>query len=48
MADLSGAGLVIWAISGVYMLWRMRQLWVWGGLALGGGVATFLGLVLRM
>jgi hypothetical protein len=26
----------------------MRQLWVWGGLALGGGVATFLGLVLRM
>ncbi len=41
IVDLVQIMMMIWILSGLYMWWSLRQLRVWGLLALGAGVASF-------
>jgi hypothetical protein len=45
MVDLACLGILIWVASGVIMWWRLPKLKVWGAIAMGGGVLTFLLLI---
>jgi hypothetical protein len=40
--DLTCVVIVIWIASGIIMWWRLERLRLWGALALGGGVLSFL------
>lgn len=45
IVDCVAVGIVVWALSGIYMWWKTRPARFWGGLALAGGVVCFVGLV---
>lgn len=46
--DVACAGILIWVASGLLMWWRVARLRIWGGLALVGGVVSFLLLIWRL
>ena len=48
MNDLVGAAIIIWIISGLCMWYKTPGTRLWGGIALGGGVISFLILVLLL
>ncbi len=42
MLDLLFISVIIWVLSGIYMWWKIRKTRLWGCVALGGGVVSFL------
>jgi len=42
MLDLVFISIIIWVLSGIYMWWKIRKTRLWGSVALGGGVVSFL------
>ena len=42
VVDLVGLGFVLWAVSGLYMWWQLKQVRKWGAVALGCGVVSFM------
>ena len=45
VVDLACLGILTWVASGVIMWWRLPRLKVWGAVAMGGGLLTFLLLI---
>jgi hypothetical protein len=45
LVDLACFGIIIWIVSGLIMWWRLPRLRVWGTIAVGGGVLSFLLLI---
>ncbi len=45
LVDIACIGILIWVASGLIMWWRLRRLRVWGAMAVGGGLLSFLFLV---
>jgi len=45
--DLTCLTILLWIVSGIIMWWRMAKVRIWGAIALGGGIASFLLLVWR-
>jgi hypothetical protein len=43
--DLTCVALLLWVASGLIMWWRLTRLRVWGAVALGAGILSFLLLV---
>jgi hypothetical protein len=48
LVDLACLGIIIWTASGLIMWWRLPRLRAWGGIAVGGGVLSFLLLIWRL
>ena len=46
--DLTCFTILLWVVSGLIMWWRLAQVRVWGALALGGGILSFLFLMWRL
>lgn len=42
IVDLVSIGFVLWVTSGIIMWWQLKQARLWGGLALGGGILSFV------
>ncbi len=45
VVDLACIGMLLWIATGVYMWWNLPHLRVWGALALAGGLALFVALL---
>ena len=43
--DLACLGILLWIASGLIMWWRLAPVRVWGAVALGGGLLSFLLLI---
>ncbi len=48
LVDVACVGILIWVGSGLLMWWRLARLRLWGAIAVGGGVLSFLLLVWRL
>ena len=48
LVDVACAGILVWIASGLLMWWRLARLRVWGAIAVGGGILSFLLLVWRL
>ncbi len=48
VVDLACIGILIWVATGMVMWWRLPRLKIWGAIAIGGGVLTFLLLILTL
>ncbi len=48
MVDLSCTAILLWITSGLIMWWRLARVRLWGAIALGGGILSFLLLVWRL
>ncbi len=48
LVDAACLGILIWVGSGLIMWWRLPRLRVWGALAIGGGILSFVLLVWRL
>lgn len=46
--DLTCLTMLLWVASGLIMWWRLSKVRLWGALALGGGIASFLLLMWRL
>ncbi len=46
VVDIVCVGFLIWIASGIYMWWELRHTRLWGALALGGGIVSFLTFLL--
>jgi hypothetical protein len=46
--DMACVGILVWICSGLIMWWRLPRLRVWGAVALGGGLVSFLLLMWRL
>lgn len=40
--DIVFISIIIWVVTGIYLWWKIRQTRLWGSIALGGGVISFL------
>lgn len=40
--DIVFIAIIIWVVSGIYIWWKIRETRLWGSIALGGGVISFL------
>jgi hypothetical protein len=45
LVDFACVGIIVWVASGLIMWWRLTRLRLWGAVAVGGGVLSFLLLV---
>jgi len=43
--DLACVGILLWIASGLFMWWRLSRTRVWGAVAVGAGILSFLVLV---
>jgi len=48
LVDLSCVAILLWITSGLIMWWRLARVRLWGAIALGVGILSFLGLVWRL
>lgn len=48
IVDLTCVAIVLWILSGLIMWWRLPRLRLWGSLALGGGVLSFVVFVWQL
>jgi hypothetical protein len=48
LVDVACAAIFIWIVSGLVMWWRVARLRLWGVVALGGGMVSFLLLIWRL
>jgi len=48
VVDVVCAGMIVWIASGLYMWWALRGHRKWGGLAILGGVASFVVFTMRL
>ena len=48
LVDVACLGILLWIVSGLLMWWRLARLRVWGAIAVGGGIVSFLLLVWRV
>lgn len=48
LVDVACLGILVWIASGLLMWWRLARLRVWGAIAVGGGILSFLLLVWRL
>ena len=46
--DLVCVAFLVWIVSGIYMLWQIRRLRIWGSVAMVGGVLTFCWFILTL
>jgi uncharacterized iron-regulated membrane protein len=42
LMDIVFVATIIWVVTGIYLWWKIRQTRLWGAIALGGGVISFL------
>jgi hypothetical protein len=45
LVDLACVAILVWVASGLIMWWRLPRLRVWGAVAVGGGIVSFLVLI---
>jgi len=48
IVDVACIGILLWIASGLIMWWRLPRTRLWGALAVGGGIVSFLLLVWRL
>jgi hypothetical protein len=48
LVDIACIGIIVWVASGLVMWWRLPRLRSWGAIAVGGGMLSFLLLVLTI
>jgi hypothetical protein len=48
LVDVACVAILIWIGSGLIMWWRLARLRLWGAIALGGGMLSFLLLIWRL
>jgi hypothetical protein len=48
LVDGACVGILLWIASGLIMWWRLARLRVWGAVAVGGGLLSFVYLVWRL
>ncbi len=48
LVDIACVGIIIWVVSGLIMWWRLPRLRVWGAIAAGGGLVSFLLLMWKL
>ena len=48
LVDVACIGIIIWLVSGLVMWWRLPRLRTWGGIAVGGGILSFLLLIWKI
>ncbi len=48
IVDITCLTILLWIVSGIIMWWRLAKVRIWGAIALGGGIASFLLLVWRL
>lgn len=48
MVDITCLTIILWIASGLIMWWRLARVRMWGALALGAGILSFLLLVWRL
>ncbi len=48
LVDVACVGIVVWVTSGLIMWWRLPRLKAWGAVAVGGGLLSFLLLILKL
>ncbi|HCC59190.1 MAG TPA: hypothetical protein DEQ47_18405 [Solibacterales bacterium] len=48
MIDLLIVSSLLWIATGIYLWWKLKRFRLWGGVALAGGVVSFLLLVLGL
>jgi len=40
--DVVFISIIIWVVTGIYLWWKIRKTRLWGAIAIGGGVVSFL------
>lgn len=48
LVDVACVGILVWIGSGLLMWWRLARLRIWGALAVGAGIFSFLLLIWRL
>ncbi len=48
IVDLACIGILLWIASGIFIWWRLARTRLWGALAVGGGILSFLLLVWKL
>jgi hypothetical protein len=48
IVDVVCIGILIWVVSGLLLWWRLAQTRIWGAVAVGAGVLSFLLLIWRL
>ena len=48
VVDIVCVAFLLWIASGIYMWWKFPRTRIWGAIALGGGVASFLVFLLAL
>jgi len=48
VVDVVGFATVVWVVSGIYMWWNLKRSRLWGSVAIGAGLAAFLGFLLAL
>jgi hypothetical protein len=48
LVDVACVGILVWISSGLLMWWRMARLRIWGAIAIGAGIFSFLLLIWRL